>query len=180
MDEAWRIDIRKSVARPPAWARSRLAGLGTDCRRRAREVFAWRGGGGPRTGAPQTDPEPRPWEVREGQKVPRYRVRRDHPAVAVIAKALGAHTAVLEGLLSALELTVPVERIWLDVAEKGGAEAPEPSPDEIAALAEPLAMMVGAIHSSDDAETQIESIMRSLGIAAPALKAAVIAKLKGE
>jgi hypothetical protein len=179
MDEAWRIDIRKSVARPPAWARSRLAGLGTDCRRRAREIFAWRGGGA-RTGSSQTESETWPWEVREGQKVPRYRVRRDHPAVAVIAEALGPDKALLEGLLSALELTVPVERIWLDVAEKGGAEPPEPSTDETAALAESLAVLVGAIHSSEDAETQIDSIMRSLGIAAPALKAAVIAKLRGE
>ena len=43
-DTPWRIDVRKARARPPAALRSRLLRIGQDCRARAREVFAYRGG----------------------------------------------------------------------------------------------------------------------------------------
>ncbi|MBY5502340.1 ATP-binding protein [Rhizobium leguminosarum] len=178
MDEAWRIDIRKSVARPPTWARGRLAGLGADCRRRAREVFAWRGGGprgkGHRT---DTDGDAWPWEVRSSKAVPRYRVRRDHPAVASVVAALGAESRLLEGLLSALELTVPVERIWLDVAEQGGAEPAQPVGTEIAQLAAPLAALVRSMNKMGDTKDRLDAVLRSLGVEQPALRAAVIKQL---
>ncbi|WP_281362733.1 ATP-binding protein [Nguyenibacter vanlangensis] len=180
MDEAWRIDIRKSLARPPARARARLAGIGTDSRRRAREVFAWRGGGptGRRNKAKE-DGAVWPWEARGGNALPRYRVRRDHPAVIAVSERLG-DAALLEGLLSALELTVPVERIWLDVAEQGGAEPAEPSAAEIAALATPLAVLARQIDNMDDAGNRLDSVLRSLGVTWPKLRAAVIRKLGGE
>lgn len=178
MDEAWRIDIRKSLARPPAWARARLAGIGTDSRRRAREVFAWRGGGptGRRSRAKE-DGEVWPWETRAGKAVPRYRVRRDHPAVTAVSERLG-DAALLEGLLSALELTVPVERIWLDVAEQGGAEPAEPTAAEIAGLAAPLATLARQIDNRKDAGDRLDSVLRSLGVTSPKLRAAVIRKLE--
>lgn len=177
MDEAWRIDIRKSLARPPAWARARLAGIGTECRRRAREVFAWRGGGPTgRRSKGKGDGEVWPWEARGGKAVPRYRVRRDHPAVMAVSELL-TDGALLEGLLSALELTVPVERIWLDVAEQGGAEPREPSAAEVAALAEPLATLARQMGNMDNAENQIDSVLRSLGVTSSKLRAAVIRKL---
>lgn len=178
MDEAWRIDIRKSLARPPAWARMRLAGIGTECRRRAREVFAWRGGGptGRRSNG-KGDGEVWPWEARGGKALPRYRVRRDHPAVLAVSERL-ADAALLEGLLTALELTVPVERIWLDVAEQGGADASEPAAAEIAALAAPLATLARQIEKTDDAGDRIDSVLRSLGVISPKLRTAVIRKLR--
>ncbi|HLZ79037.1 MAG TPA: ATP-binding protein [Sphingomonas sp.] len=178
MDEVWRIDIRKSVARPPAWARARLAGLGADCRRRAREVFAWRGGGPSRKHRrAEPDGEAWPWEARAGKSVPRYRVRRDHPAIAAVADLLGDDAALLEGLLSAIELTVPVERIWLDVAEQGGAEPAKPAATEIVELAAPLATLVRSMNNTNDIEDHLESVLRSLGITSPALRAAVVRKL---
>lgn len=182
MDEAWRIDIRKSLARPPAWARARLAGIGTDARRRAREVFAWRGIGqvATRTRARKDECEVWPWEARGGTAVPRYRVRRDHPAVAAVAELLGDNAPLLEGLLSAIELTVPVERIWLDVAEQGGAEPVQPATAEIAELAAPLASLVRSLNTPDETGERLDSVLRSLGVTAPALRAAVIRKLGGK
>lgn len=181
MDEAWRIDIRKSLARPPAWARARLAGIGTDCRRRAREVFAWRGTGQIATRKRSKDKtEVWPWEARGGRAAPRYRVRRDHPAVAAVAELLGDDAPLLEGLLSAIELTVPVERIWLDVAEHGGAEPTQPGAAEIAELAAPLASLVRNLNTPDETGDRLDSVLRSLGITEPALRAAVIRQLGGK
>ncbi|WP_296104694.1 ATP-binding protein [uncultured Agrobacterium sp.] len=175
MDEAWRIDIRKSLARPPTWARTRLAGIGTDARKRAREIFAWRGTGPAVSRKRSVDQsEVWPWETRAGKSVPRYRVRRDHPAVAAVAKLLGENTVLLEGMLSALELTVPVERIWLDVAEHGGVEPPDPTAPEIAALAAPLASLIGMINSSANTEDRLDSVLRSLGVTSRALRSAVL------
>lgn len=181
MDEAWRIDIRKSLARPPACARARLAGIGTDARRRAREVFAWRATGQVATRRRAKDKdEVWPWEARTGKTAPRYRIRRDHPAVAAVAELLGDDVPILEGLLSALELTVPVERIWLDVAEQGGAEPVQPAAAEIAELAAPLASLVRSMNNEDEAGDRLDSVLRSLGVTAPALRAAVIRQLEGK
>lgn len=180
MDEAWRIDIRKSLARPPAWARARLAGIGADSRRRAREVFAWRGTGQIGTlRRAKDDGEVWPWEARGGTALPRYRIRRDHPAVAPVVELLGDDAVLLEGLLSAIELTVPVERIWLDVAEQGGAELAQPAAAEIAELAAPLASLVRSLNGPDESGGRLDSVLRSLGITAPALRAAVIRQLGG-
>lgn len=178
MDESWRIDIRKSLARPPSWARTRLAGIGTDCRRRAREVFAWRGTGQvARRQRAKDEAEVWPWEARAGKAVPRYRVRRDHPAVAVVAELLGDDADMLEGLLSALELTVPVERIWLDVAEQGVAEPLQPDAAEIAELAAPLASVVRSLNKAGEAGDRLDAVLHSLGVTAPKLRAAVIQQL---
>ncbi|WP_268795562.1 ATP-binding protein [Sphingomonas sp. Leaf22] len=179
MDQAWRIDIRKSLARPPAWARARLAGIGTDARRRAREVFAWRGTGHvtTRKRTRKDESEVWPWEARGGTAVPRYRVRRDHPAVAAVAELLGDDAPLLGGVLSAIELTIPVERIWLDVAEQGGAEPVQPAAAEIAELAAPLARLVSSMNTPDESGDRLDSVLRSLGVTAPALRAAVIRQL---
>ncbi|MDE2620051.1 MAG: hypothetical protein KGL54_07800, partial [Sphingomonadales bacterium] len=88
--------------------------------------------------------------------------------------------AMLEGLLSALELTVPVERIWLDVAEQGGAEPVQPAAAEIAELAAPLASLVRSMNNADEAGDRLDSVLRSLGVTAPALRAAIIRQLGGK
>jgi hypothetical protein len=94
-----------------------------------------------------------------------------------VVQALGSESKLLEGLLSALELTVPVERIWLDVAEQGGAELVQPAATEIAELAAPLATLVRSMDNMDDTGDRLDSVLRSLGIMQPALRAAVIRKL---
>ncbi|MDP2782876.1 AIPR family protein [Devosia sp.] len=43
MDRDWRIDVRKSQARPPGTLRGRLTAIAGHCRKEAREVFAFRG-----------------------------------------------------------------------------------------------------------------------------------------
>ena len=110
--------------------------------------------------------------------VPRYRVRRDHPAVASVAELLGDDAVLLEGLLSAIELTVPVERIWLDVAEQCGAEPVQPAATQIAELAAPLASLMRSLSSPDESKDRLDSVLRSLGVTAPALRAAVIRELE--
>ena len=174
LDADWRIDVRKSLARPPQWARQRLVSVGADARRRAREVFAWRGGGRPR-GPAKDAPDLALWVARTSGRPPRYRIRRDHPAVIALAGALD--TPAFEGLLAALELTVPVERIWLDVSEEGGAALIEPEADDVRALAAPLAALLATIDNAGGKEARLDGLLRSLGLTSPKLREAVMALL---
>lgn len=56
LDRDWRIDVRKSQARPPGALRARLTAIGGRCRQEAREVFAFRGQGPRARGVPHTAP----------------------------------------------------------------------------------------------------------------------------
>lgn len=115
-DVDWKIDIRKSAAVPPAALRPRLQGLAEQVRRSAREVFAWRGG---RT-SKRSDPViRRAWTAVEGPRGVSYRIDRAHPSVQRALDASGPNRRIIEEMLTLLEATVPVQRIWLDVAERG-------------------------------------------------------------
>lgn len=118
MDDAWRIDIRKSTARPPAGVRARLLPIATDVRKRAREVFAFRAGGrAAHTAAEQ--PAAPVWQSHARGDAVRYLVDRSHPLVQAVLGANGEGAALVEAMLRAIEETVPVQRIWLDAMDRG-------------------------------------------------------------
>lgn len=112
-DEAWRIDIRKSVARPPAALRARLTRLAEDAREHARRVFAFRGqySRGP------SQPIAHAWRVERTDGGPRYRIDDNHPAVKAVLDEAGDRLQSIKAMLRVIEETVPVQRIWLDTAE---------------------------------------------------------------
>lgn len=115
-DEDWKVDIRKSAAVPPATLRPRLQALAERVRKDAREVFAWRGGRSTRRPVPAVM---RAWNPVEGLRGISYRVDRAHPAVQRVLDSSGPNRRLVEEMLTVLEATLPVQRIWLDVAEKG-------------------------------------------------------------
>lgn len=113
-DADWKIDIRKSTARPPVSIRERLTRLAEDTRERARRVFAHRGqpirssGGIPLAQA---------WQAEHFSGEVRYRIDRDHPAVRAVLDDAGAIEAQILAMLRVIEETIPVQRIWLDTTE---------------------------------------------------------------
>jgi hypothetical protein len=113
-DAEWKIDIRKSTARPPVAIRSQLALIADDVRARARKVYAHRGkyvnvgGNGPLIQA---------WQAEYSNGSMRYRIDRVHPAVKSILEEAGDLSSRIEAMLKVIEETVPVQRIWLDTAE---------------------------------------------------------------
>lgn len=114
-DAAWKIDIRKSTARPPVEIRKWLAKLADDTRARARRAFAMRGQA-PRSRSGEEVAQV--WESRHGAGGMRYRIDTSHPAVrAVLDDAKGLAPQVL-AMLRVIEETVPVQRIWIDTAEQ--------------------------------------------------------------
>ncbi|WP_341990191.1 ATP-binding protein [Azorhizobium sp. AG788] len=175
LDADWRIDVRKSQARPPGRLRPRLTVIAGLCRDRAREVFAWRGSrakGQLRQARSQDDI----WAAGFGSA--RYRIKRDHPAVRAVSEALGGKGALVEGLLALIERSVPVERIWLDVSEAEGAATPSFSAAEIAQLALQLAAVVSAMPASTPLEERLDQLIRHLPGDMSALRIAVLHNLK--
>ena len=113
-DADWKIDVKKSTARPPVLARSWLTGLAEDTRERARRVFAFRGS--PPRG-PGGAPVEQAWRVERLKGGLRYRIDESHAAVAAILEACGGRADLVRAMLRVVEETVPVQRIWLDTAE---------------------------------------------------------------
>lgn len=113
-DEDWKIDIRKSTARPPLEARSRLSLFAEDVRQRARKVFAFRG---KQERGPKSGPVAPAWRADRLSGGIRYRIDENHTAVAAVLEQAGSLRADVLAMLRIIEETVPVQQIWLDTAE---------------------------------------------------------------
>ena len=114
-DADWKIDIRKSIAKPPLALRARLTSLAEDTRRRARAAFANRGTIQRR---PSDEPVFEAWQSVVAGGTTKYRVNRDHPAVRAVLDSPLAIDGAVDTMLSLLESTIPVQRIWLDTVEE--------------------------------------------------------------
>lgn len=113
-DADWKIDIRKSIARPPVMLREHLTRLAEDTRERARRVFAHRGSAARAAGLP---PVALAWQAEQFKGGVRYRIDREHPAVKSVLEDAGELSDAVRTMLRVIEETVPVQRIWLDTAE---------------------------------------------------------------
>ncbi len=113
-DADWKIDVRKSTARPPVALRPWLMQLADNTRDRARRVFAYRGTPAPAAG---NVPIEQAWRVDRLKGGMRYRIDESHPSVAAVLAKAGALEPLVRSMLRVIEETVPVQRIWLDTAE---------------------------------------------------------------
>lgn len=113
-DHEWKIDIRKSTARPPVMLRERLTLMAEDARERARRVFAHRGAP---VRLPGSGPVAQAWVTEQTQGGMRYRIDEAHPAVREVLDQAGVLGPQLRAMLRVIEETIPVQRIWLDTAE---------------------------------------------------------------
>lgn len=113
-DADWKIDVKKSTAKPPVFVRARLTALAENTRERARKVFAFRGSPTPGLGGIAIE---QAWRVERLKSGIRYRIDETHPAVAAVIEACGNEKNLIKAMLRVIEETVPVQRIWLDTAE---------------------------------------------------------------
>jgi hypothetical protein len=116
LDLDWGLDVKKSIARPPAALRVRLTELADKVRKDARQIFAHRGQYGPRP-VNDTLTVAHPWQALQRGDRQVYRINREHPLIADFLQKLGPLAAAVAPILRLIEETVPVERIWLDKAD---------------------------------------------------------------
>jgi hypothetical protein len=143
-DADWKIDVRKSTARPPVSLRPWLTLLAENTRERARRVFAYRGTPTPTQG---NTPIEQAWRVERVKEGMRYRIEESHPSVAAVLGSAGELAPLVRAMLRVIEETVPVQRIWLDTAENKETPrtgfAGEPPESVVAVLGTLFADMVG-------------------------------------
>lgn len=113
-DADWKIDIRKSTAKPPVSLRPRLIQIAEDTRARARKVFAFRGA--PVAGLGKA-PVEQAWRTEHLKNGIRYKIDEKHPSVAAVLESSASLAPLVKAMLRVIEETVPVQRIWLDTAE---------------------------------------------------------------
>lgn len=115
MDSEWQIDVKKSGAIPPVLVRSWMEAYAAETRKKARDVFSHRGVYGVRQKRVEVA---RLWRAgtRGGSIV--YRIDRNHDLVRSVKNGSRDISRELDALLTLIEETVPVQQIWLDMAEK--------------------------------------------------------------
>lgn len=113
-DTEWKIDIRKSTAKPPVSLRPWLTRLAEDTRDRARKVFAYRGSPTPGPGGANVE---QAWRVEHAKSGMCYKIDEKHLAVSAVLDSAGPLLPLVKAMLRVIEETVPVQRIWLDTAE---------------------------------------------------------------
>jgi len=125
MDNEWQIDIKKSVARPPAELRAQIIAIAKAVREQALEVYRHRGAVIKRKLAKE---EYFPfWEekARHGKRF--YKLSREHPILRELLENAGTLRSQLENALQFIEETVPVPLITLQESEN---ERPHGKPFE--------------------------------------------------
>ncbi len=176
LDRDWRIDVRKSQALPPGVLRARLTAIAGRCREEAREVFAFRGQGPRVRGSPHTAPAV--WLATQGSKGMQYRINRDHPIIVACREAASG-IRPLNAVLSIIERSVPVERIWLDVSESEGAEIPTLDAEEIAQLTDQLAELARTLPANMTLDQHVDALLLNLPGDLTKLKSELLRKLGG-
>jgi hypothetical protein len=176
LDQDWRIDVRKSQARPPGSLRERLTAIAAKCRDQAREVFAWRGLG-PRAQGRAADTTP-VWLAEAGAGGTRYRINRQHPAVEAALERSKPHQKLLNALFSIIEQSVPVQRIWLDVSESEGAPPPVLDAGELDLLSKQLADLARMLPDDMPLMERVDMLLRHIPGQQTELRRHVLAMLE--
>ena len=140
-DHEWGIDVRKSRARPPLKYRDDLRRIAQAARKRAVEVYRHRGKSIAR-GVRQSPVFV--WQKRVKGKRVSYAVNRDHPLVRDALMADSIATRRLKQILRLIEEYVPVQQIWVDMAEGGDSQS---NPFE-AAEDQEIAELIRALYSA--------------------------------
>ena len=125
LDEEWQIDIRKSVARPPAILKESIISIAKDARAQALEVYRHKGKIVKRKLAKD---EYFPfWEERTRHGKRFYKLNRNHPMIKVLKENQDTDISRFEQLLQFIEETVPIPLITLQESEN---EKPHGQPFE--------------------------------------------------
>lgn len=115
MDNEWQIDIKKSIARPPARVKQPLMAVAKDVRAQAVEVYRHKGKVVKRKLV--TDEYFPLWEekTRHGKRF--YKINREHPMLKELLQNTSGLTVQFEKALQFIEETVPVPLITLQENE---------------------------------------------------------------
>lgn len=114
LDADWKIDVRKSQAEIPVAIRRRMKNIASETRRKATEVYRYRGKSGPREGKQQNIGIV--WKVNSNRGKYSYRINREYPVLKKLLNSLAPdQKKELKMLLRFIEETIPVSHIAVQV-----------------------------------------------------------------
>jgi hypothetical protein len=134
LDQEWRIDIKKSVAKPPVNIKQRLIDVGQAVRADARRVFTHRG---ELVSSRAPNQLISAWQVSSASAGPRYKIDEAHPVIAKLLEEAGVFGGRIRQAFRVVEETVPIQRIWLDATESvdvASSAGSEHAPEDLVAL----------------------------------------------
>jgi len=114
MDDEWKIDVKKSIARPPPFLREDLKRIAKLTRKRAAEIYRHRGKVIARANSSEFVYV---WEqkVRHGKIF--YTLNRNHPLLKELFESSGENLSKLSAMIRMIEETVPIPLIALNNCE---------------------------------------------------------------
>jgi hypothetical protein len=157
LDHLWHIDVKKSTATPPMQVRAGLTQVLDRIGVTSRKVITHRGW-------KARESVTRLWNRLETPTGVNYQVNRDHPSVAAL---LSAHEpsgrAMAARLLVALEMTLPFQEIYVDIASEREV-TPDFAGDEVE---EELRGMLAVILETARAFGSIAKALQSIPVLEP-------------
>ena len=158
LDHLWQVDIKKSTATPPQQVREGVRQVLNSIGQTSKEVIRHRGWKGRASGG-------RLWQRLENPNGVTYVVNRDHPALTALTAGVAERERVdLERLLKALEMTIPFQEIYVDVAAEREVSPSFPSDEVEEELRELLGrlLMASAQAGGKEAKSRTEQAVRSM------------------
>jgi len=111
LDNDWKIDVKKSVARPPHQIREDFERISRLTIKEAIAVYQYRGKASDRISEPSIT---FPWITSHLHGTYHYSINREHPLVSDILQTAGSSEKKIRALLRLIEETVPVPLIILN------------------------------------------------------------------
>lgn len=150
LDQMWSLDIKKSMASPPAAIRERLRGLLPTLVRPSKEANRYRGR------VSQTKGIQTLWRRVEDRDGIRYEVNPDHPLIAGLRTSVDdGFLLELDNALQAIGTCLPIEALYNDRAnDKLGFKQERGDREEVAAELEELGRQMLDAFSGRRAEQQ--------------------------
>jgi Histidine kinase-, DNA gyrase B-, and HSP90-like ATPase len=157
LDHLWQIDVKKSTATPPMQVRAGLTQVLDRIGVTSKRVITHRGW-------KARESVTRLWNRLETPTGVNYQVNRDHPSVAtLLASKERTERAAVARLLVALEMTLPFQEIYVDVASEREV-IPEFANDEVE---EELRGMLAAILETAQAIGSVAKALQSIPVLEP-------------
>lgn len=133
LDHLWTLDIRKSVANPPDVVRRQLRRTVEKIRERSRITHENRGH------AERRGPIEHGWKRVYKAGSVRYDINREHPAIIAMFNELSFDVSkTFESILRVIEVSFPIESIYVDLASEQRVERLSNAKDVLGALAKDL------------------------------------------
>lgn len=120
MDEDWRIDVKKSRARPPGELLDDLRRIARTTRDRAEAIYRHRGKVIARR---SSESYVFVWEQITKHGKTSYRINRKHPLIENVMGRVNNESSPVKAMLRLIEETVPIQLITMDSAQRPDQQA---------------------------------------------------------